>query len=194
MAYTELVVVWSGALAGMPGYSKFRFIGELTPTQVNAAAANLKTFLEAIKANIPSVLTLSIQPSATWHLDDGTLSAEVAVTSLPAPVSGTGGGVVSAATGFMVRWITGAINGGKKVEGRTYFVPCVTLSFQTDGTLADANRVVIQNAANTYATSTPSPAVNSRSRPGNPAAGDQTVVINSAVVPDKQVVMRSRRD
>jgi hypothetical protein len=36
--------------------------------------------------------------------------------------------------------------------------------------------------------------VNSRSRPGNPAAGNQTVAIVSATIPDKQVILRSRRD
>lgn len=194
MAYTELVVLWQGALSGMPGYSKFRFIGELSGSTLNTAAANLKTFLEAVKGAIPTVLTLTIQPSASWHGDDGTLTAELPITTVPAAVVGTGSGNVVAASGWMVRWITGAINGGKKVEGRTYFVPMVTAVCQLDGTITDANRTLYATAANTFASSTPSPAVNSRARPGNPAAGDQTIAIQSAIVPDKQVVLRSRRD
>jgi hypothetical protein len=194
MAYTELVVLWQGALGGMPGYSKFRFIGELTASQLNTAAANLRTFLLVAGGQVPNVLTLTIQPSASFHADDGTLTGEIAITTPPAAVPGGGAGVVSAASGFMVRWITGAINGGHKVEGRTYFVPVVSAAFQADGTIADTFRTTVQTAANVFATSTPSPAVNSRSRPGNPAAGNQTTAIVSATVPDKQVVMRSRRD
>lgn len=194
MAYTEVVVLWQGALGGLPGYSKFRFIGELSGGTLTTAAANLRTFLEAIKSNLPSAVSLTIQPSASWHDDDGTLTAEVAIASPPAATQGSGAGSVSAASGFLVRWFTGAINGGKKVEGRTYFVPVSIAVLQSDGTISDSNRTAIQTAANTFAQSTPSPAVNSRARPGNPAAGNQTVAIISATVPDKQVVLRSRRD
>lgn len=194
MAYTEVVVLWTGALAGLPGYSKFRFQGELGGTTLTTAGANLRTFLDAIKAGIPSAVTLTVQPSATWHDDDGTLTAELALPTPPAAVVGTGAGAINAAAGFLVRWFTGAINGGKKVEGRTYFVPTVNSTFDTNGTIADAFRTTAQAAANAFAASTPSPAVNSRARPGNPAAGNQTVSILSATVPDKQVVLRSRRD
>lgn len=194
MAYTELVVLWQGALAGMPGYTKMRFIGELTGSQLSTAATNLAAFLNVAKTYIPNALTLTIQPTATWHADDGTLTAEVAIPSVPAALVCLGSGGVAAATGMLVRWQTGAINGGHKVEGRTYIVPVYSGALQSDGTLLDTNRNALQTAANTFASSTPSPAVNSRSRPGNPAAGNQTVAMLSAIVPDKQVVLRSRRD
>lgn len=193
MAYTELVVVWTGA-SGLPGYSKFRFIGELNGSQLNSAAANLRVFLAALVGQIPSIVTLAIQPGASWHEDDGTLTAEVAIPTPPTTVGGTASGTYSAASGFMVLWNTGAINGGKKVRGRTYFVPCPTVAFQNDGTILDAARTTIQAAATAFATSIPSPAINSRARPTNPAAGNQTNAILGATVPDKQVVLRSRRD
>jgi hypothetical protein len=193
MAYTELVVIWSG-VSGLPGYSKFRFIGEVTGSQLNSAAANVAALFSAVKAFHPSAVTFAIQPGASTHEDDGTLLAEIGIGTLPGPISATGAGAYGAATGYLIRWNTGAINGGKKVVGRTYFVPMVSNSFQTDGTLLDATRTTVQTAATTFATSIPSPAVNSRSRPGNPAAGNQTVAVFSASVPDKQVVLRSRRD
>jgi hypothetical protein len=193
MAYTELLVTWTGA-SGLPGYSKFRFIGELSGSTLNSAAANLKTFLDAIKAYLPSIVTLAFSPGATWHADDGTLTAEVAIGTVPANVVGTGAGAYLSAAGFLVFWNTGAINGGHKVRGRTYFVPTPVNIAQSDGTIIETARTIIQAAATAFATSTPSPAINSRSRPGNPAAGDQTTVVLSATVPDKQVVLRSRRD
>jgi len=194
MAHTELVVLWQGSLAGLPGYSKFRFMGEISGGSLSSAGANLRTFLSAINATIPSAVSLTVQPAATWHDDDGTLTAELSIPTPPAAVSGTGSGGVSAASGYLVRWFTGAINGGKKVEGRTYFVPVPTLILQSDGTILDSSRTSVATAANAFAVSTPSPAVNSRARPNNPAAGNQTVAIISATVPDKQVVLRSRRD
>jgi hypothetical protein len=193
MAYTELVAVWSG-VNGLPGYSKFRFIGELTPSQLNSAAANLRTFWDAIKATLPGGVTITIQPGASYHADDGTLTGETTITTPPTAVVGTGGAVYSAASGYMILWNTGAINGGKKVRGRTYFVPTSTLIFENNGTITLTNVALVQAAATAFATSTPSPAINSRARPGNPAATDQTAAILSAQMVDKQVVLRSRRD
>jgi hypothetical protein len=193
MAYTELLVIWRGG-TGLPGYSKFRFIGELTGAQLNAAAANLQTFLTVVRANIPSTVTLEMQSGVSVHADDGTLTAEGSIGTLPPPLAGAAAAGYSAASGFMVLWNTGAINGGKKVRGRTYFVPVTIGMFQNDGTIVDSTRTTLLAAANAFATSVPSPAVNSRARPSNPAAGNQTTAIISAAIPDKQVVLRSRRD
>lgn len=193
MAYTEVVAVWSGP-GGLPGYSKFRFTGALTGAQLDSAAANLRTFLFAIRTFLPSVVTIAIQSGASVHEDDGSLTGELTIGTLPSNVAGSGTGVWSAASGFMVLWNTGAINGGKKVRGRTYFVPAVATVFDADGTVVDATRNTVLNAANVFAGSTPSPAVNSRAREGNPGAGNQTVSIINATVSDKQVVLRSRRD
>lgn len=194
MAYTEVVVVWSGALPGMPGYSKFRFIGEITGSTLTTAAANLKTFLNAFSNYVPSVLSLTIQPSASIHDDDGTLTSVVSIPSPPTPVSGFASGSVISAQGIMVRWITGAINGGHKVEGRTYIVPVGVVAAQADGTVVDSIRTTVQAAAITFAQSTPSPAVNSRANPAKPLRGNQTTAMLTAVVSDKMVVLRSRRD
>lgn len=193
MAYTELVANWSGTLSGMPGYSKFRFIGELSPAQVNSAAANINTFFNAVKGSIPAAVTITVGASATFHTDAGVLTAEVPVTSPPAPLSMTGTSGTSSTSGILVRWITGAINGGHKVEGRTYLVPVSVNALATGGDIAVSNRAIVQAAATAFATSTPSPAINSRSG-GKPGRGDQTVAVSSALVSAKQVVLRSRRD
>lgn len=193
MSYTELLVIWSG-VNGLPGYSKFRFMGELSPSQLNSAAANLGTFLTGIKGLVPGSVTLTIQPGASAHADDGTLTSELTIGTVPAPVVGTGLTSYSAASGAMILWNTGAINGGKKVRGRTYLVPSATGALQSDGTITDALVTALTTAANVFAASTPSPAVNSRARAGNPAAGNQTVAIISGQCQQKQVVLRSRRD
>lgn len=193
MAYTEVVVVWSGA-NGLPGYSKFRAVTSLSSTQLNAFAANVMAFFSAIKALVPAIVTFTMQPGASVHEDDGTLINEATITSLPAPVVCTGSGAYSAASGILVLWNTGAVNGGKKVRGRTYLVPVSTTVLQADGTIVDAQRTVVQTAANTLVGATPAPAINSRARASNPLATNATVQVVSAVVSDKQVVLRSRRD
>ena len=193
MAYTEMLVVWTGP-GGLPGYTKFRFIGVLTGSQVDAAAANIKTFLEAVKNRLPTQVTLAIQSGVSFHADGGDLTGEGTVGTLPAPTVGTAGTGFSAVSGFMILWNTPAINGGKKVRGRTYFVPAASAIFDTDGTITEVARAGLLTAANAFATSTPSPAINSRARASNPAATDQTNAVTSATVSDKQVVLRSRRD
>ena len=193
MPYTEMLVTWA-PLPGGTGYSKFRFIGGITGSALNTAAANLRTFLDAIKAIVPTGVTLTFQAGVSVHADDGTLTFEDTITTVPSPVTGTVTATYASASGLMVMWNTGAINGGHKVRGRTYFVPCATGVFQSDGTIVDATRTTVLNAANTFATSTPAPCVNSRARASNPAAGNQTVAMISATVPDKQCVLRSRRD
>ena len=179
---------------GCLGYSKFRFIGALTGAQIDAAAANIRTFFDGVKAYMPSIVTMAVQSGVSMHQDDGTLTQEATIAALPSPVVGTGAGAYSSVMGFMVRWNTGAINGGKKIVGRTYFVPTSSQVTQSDGTIIELARTTIQAAATAFATSTPSPAINSRARPNNPAAGDQTAAVISATVPDKQVVLRTRRD
>lgn len=193
MPYTELLVVWTGP-SGLPGYSKFRFIGTLSTGQVDAAAANVKAFFLAMASRLPTAVTFAVQSGVSFHGDDGELTGESTIATLPTAVVGTASGTYSAASGYMVLWNTGAINGGKKVRGRTYFVPAATAIFDPDGTITEAARASILTAAQTFATSTPSPAINSRARPSNPGAGNQTVAVIGATVSDKQVVMRSRRD
>lgn len=193
MPYTEMVVVWSG-VTGLPGYSKFRFIGSVTGSALTSAATNLSTMLTVLKPAIPTLVTWTIQPGVSVHADDGTLLTEDTIPTPPAAIVGTGAGAYSSASGFYIRWNTGAINGGHKVVGRTYFVPVTANILQADGTIIEASRTAYLTAAQAFATSTPSPAINSRARPGNPLAGNQTIAIQSANIPDKQVVLRSRRD
>lgn len=193
MPYTEMVALWTGP-GGLPGYSKFRFIGTVSGTQLDTAAANLRTFLFGVRTTIPTVVTIAIQSGVSYHNDDGTLTGEGTISTLPLSVTGTGSGSWSATSGWLALWNTGAINGGKKVRGRTYFVPAVASIFDVDGTITEATRATMLTLANAFAASTPSPAVNSRSRAGNPAAGNQTTAMLSATISDKQVVLRSRRD
>ena len=193
MSYTEILTIWTGA-TGLPGYTKMRYVGELSSGQLTSAAANWRTFLDSIKAIIPTIVTLTVQPTASFHQDDGTLIGEAAIVSPPAPVIGTGAGAYLSASGLLILWNTGAVNGGKKIRGRTYFVPMTANAAQSDGTIVETNRTTVQSAATTLVASTPPPAINSRARASNPTATDATVIVVSANVPDKQVVLRSRRD
>ena len=193
MSYTELLTIWTGA-TGLPGYTKTRYVGELTGGQLTSAGTNLRTFWDSIKALIPSIVTLTIQPTASFHEDNGDLIGESAIATPPTAVVGTGAGAYLAASGFLILWNTGVVNGGKKIRGRTYFVPMTANAAQSDGTIVEANRTVVQSAANALVLSTPAIGINSRARAGNPGAVDTTVLVISANVPDKQVVLRSRRD
>jgi hypothetical protein len=194
MAYTEMLAIWTG-ISGLPGYTKMRFFGELTAVaDLDAAAANFRTWLAAAAAQVPSGVSIQVQGSASLHADDGLLTGELPIATPPAVVTGAGSGNYAAPAGALVRWITSGINGGHKVEGRTYIVPLSGGGLETNGTLANAYRTGLLAASIVFANSSPSPAVNSRAYPSNPLRGNQTHEINNAIVPDKAVILRSRRD
>lgn len=191
MAYTQITAQSTG-YTGAPGWHRMKFIGQLTTTECNTVAAAMRNFYLALNSKHPSIWKINWLPTAQVFTDAGVLTGEVAITSIPAQVTGTGASGYPGGVGAMVQWNTGAINGGHKVRGRTYLVPFVNGCYDTDGTLVSTVVSDIQAAAASLLTVTPLLAINSRSL-GKPGRGDQTVSVISATVPDRAAVLASRR-
>lgn len=181
----RLRVTWTG-LGGLPGLSTF-YYGVATPNVSDCVA-----FFTAIRSLFPTGLTWDI-PSSGDEIDDAT-------GTLTGGWTGSGGGTVTAnggvttyaaGTGTRVRWDTLSIVNGRRVRGGTFLAPLLGSSYDSSGTIATASLSTIQTAASTFAASGVAKGI--WHRPTTPGTG-LYAAINTAVVPDKVTMLRSRRD
>lgn len=147
---TRITWRWDGWF-GAPGYSNFYVRGTLFGTTLDAAAAALKTFLATQPALFPTNVVLTCLPTATQMNDtDGTLLAPIAIPTVPAVVSGTGGTTFSGTSGMVVCWRTARLVVRRLMVGRTFLVPIGSSSYDNQGTLNDSTKTTMTTAANTY--------------------------------------------
>jgi hypothetical protein len=195
MGYFTVNWVSSG-YTGSPGYTKLKFIQAegTSPTvgEANSAAAASRALLTSIANFYPNVVVYQCQTSVQVFNNAGVLQNEVALGAVPANVSGVGGTLFPGGVGAVVYWLTGAINGGHKVKGRTYFVPLANGAFSNDGTLASTVVSSLTTAASTFIGTSPAPAVNTRSL-GQADRGNATYAITGASVKDRTAFLRTRR-
>jgi hypothetical protein len=151
-----------------------------------------RVLLASTASNMPSGVSYQCQSPAQWFSDAGVLQGEVPITSLPTGITGSGAATYPGGVGAVVYWNTGAFNGGRKVRGRTYFVPLSSAAFANDGTLAAGLVTALQSAVNTFVGTTPPPAVNTRSL-GKPGRGNSTYAVQSGSVKDRSAFLRTRR-
>ena len=108
-------------------------------------------------------------------------------------MTGTGAGGYSAASGFEISWITPAFRNGRIVRGRSFIVPASITSYDSNGTLSAScisTALAAAQAAITLQNATL--VVYSRPTTANPTPAVSSV--DQVQVPDKVVVLRSRRD
>jgi len=178
---------WNGFVGG-PGVTTLYWdIAAATP---NLAAWN--TFLTAIQARFPSVLTWQSQNSGDV-LDDVTGNIIGSWTgAAQASVAGTAAGAYSAPAGSCVNWRTAGIVSGHRVRGRTFLVPMSGAAYDTDGTIAAAALTTLRTALATFQAAA-SPNLLVWHRPVAHTGGD-SFPVTGADIPDKSAVLRSRRD
>ena len=184
MAISRLRVTWTN-WPGAPGYSNF-FFSSLTP---NSAA--VATFFDAIKAQLPTGLTIQFPGSGDILSETtGQLTGDWSQTA-PTSVVGTGTGSYPGSCGAVVHWLSSSFVRGRRLRGRTFLVPLSGGSYDSAGSLNTGPQGTFQAAANALVTATAGDMV-VWSRPGLQGAGSVGPV-TSARVPDLAVVMRSRR-
>lgn len=186
MTHIYRVTVPLTGFTGAPGLMTFHAV------DFAGMQGALSTFLTAIKNTWPSAVTATI-PAIGPVIED-TTGAMVGTWSGGSPVAVTGlaAGKYSAASGYMVHWLTGSFLNGRQVRGKTFFVPVDAGSYDTNGTIDNATRTNIATAANVFV------ATNQLlcwHRPTTSGGSDgHAYAVTSAVVPDKVAVLRSRRD
>lgn len=163
-------------------------------------------FANGSPTNAPSVVTNFfdmvknlVATGVTWTIPDGGDLIEESSGALTGTWSGDAGGTVNSnraeqwaqGVGARIRWMTGAIRGGRRVAGTTFIVPLGSGAFQGASGLTEATRNTLQTAAEALVANADwNLLVWSRPRPG---LNGQGVPVTMPEVPDAVAWLRSRK-
>ena len=147
----RLTYVMSGFTGG-PGYSKFSFSDLTTDAARNAAAAAVAAFFTAAKAYAYSGWTFTCLPEVQeYDVATSVLVGAAPITTVPTAITGAAAPAAHAGgAGYCVTWKTGTIFAGRRVIGRTFMAPAITV-YDTDGTISSGVITAMQTAGNTLA-------------------------------------------
>lgn len=187
--------VWTG-FPGANGYTNLYFeTSDPLQDGLDSAVQNVKDLWEDLKGLFPPDVTITVTPTVELIEDiDGELVGFMAATSPPAATTGTLSGTYAAPVGGCINWLTESIQAGRRVRGRTFLVPFGGGAFQADGSLNNTFATAIGAAAESFRTAT-GPTFGVWARPRTtPSLAGKFCAATSSRVPDKAVVLRSRRD
>jgi len=181
-------VTWTGAGVVGPGVSTFYFVSSAT-----GFPADLQTFFQAIKAALPSSVTVTV-PNSGDTIDEATGDLFGVWTDAGGSTTvGTSSTLFAGGVGMRIRWITAGVHRGRRVKGSTFIAPMQSASFSTDGTPDPGSVTLLQNAASALVSSSAGDQVIwSRPQPVPGNDGESNPVL-SALVPDATSWLRSRR-
>jgi hypothetical protein len=186
----RIEVTWTGNVTG-DGISVF-----YAQSGTTTAPAALKAFFTTLAGWMPTGMAWDI-PSTGDVIDDAT-------GTLTGVWAHAGGGSVSSSggtqnraqgVGMRVKWYTGGIVHGRRVQGSTFIVPLMTSAYESDGTITSAVTGNASTAANTLISATDT-VIWSRpfaGSPTNPARAGSSHTVIAATIPDKVSWLRSRR-
>jgi hypothetical protein len=194
---SRIRTVWTG-FPGAPGVSTF-----YAKEPVGMVTA-LNTFWNVTKPLLPIDVTVTTLNTGDVIEDTtGDLVLSWSGGALLAQV-GEVSSVYAAPCGAVVNWLSDVIADSHRVRGKTFVVPLIAGAYDESGSLtpatltllrANAAALVASQAANFVVWHRPflgSPAVGSR--PARPAHAGGHADVTASSVPDKSVVLRSRRD
>ena len=191
----KIVARWDG-WGGAPGFSNFYFSGTGDEAHLNDHADAVHDFFTGVVGELPNAVTITFQPTIQRITEaDGTVIDEVAIGTVPSPVTGLGGANFSAPSGACITWLTADSVNGRRVKGRTFLVPLATAAYGPDGTLNDTILAEIRTAANALVARNTADANGKLvvwHRPVNGAGGSSHTVI-AASVKDRAAMLTSRR-
>jgi len=194
MTMNRVRCTWAG-FSGAPGLTTFYLANEVTNV------APIKAFFDGVSFVLPTVVSITI-PSAGDQINetDGEITGVWAGSGGGTTAGAGGGGVYSGPTGACVNWLTSLIVAGRRPMGRTFLVPLIGSAYEANGTLSAGAVSSIQTAATALVVALGGgmkifsrPFVPEPGQPGTPRVGAAATVI-AARVPDKAIVLRSRRD
>jgi hypothetical protein len=181
---------WSGIPVVGGGVSTF-YTTNLSPLTFTTA---VRSFFNSVSGLFPSGVVITAPASGDLiTAETGALAGAWAQTP-PAPVLAAGGTTAWAAgVGCAVVWNTAGMTRRRRVKGRTYLLPAMASTYQSDGSIADSNLALIQTAANTLIAAD-SASMRIWTRPLTTESGDGAAhPVVAATVPDRVTWLRSRR-
>lgn len=193
MDMLRITAQWTG-FPGGPGYSNFYFAGGggLIGDQQQVADRVLASF-GMITDWLPDDVTITLQPEAeVIDSDSGVITGYRGIDNA-ATVSGTAGQPFAGPTGAVVNWRTDDLRNGRRIRGRTFIVPLVSIAFDNDGTLAAGALTDLREFADNLVGGDFDSELGVWSRPVN-GSGGVFATATGYSVPDLAAVLRSRRD
>lgn len=189
---------WTG-WAGAPGRTVF--YGNTGVSTAQVLANDCHTLINNIvnpTGSQPNIIPAGVRIAGDAFADEldsgsGDQVGRLAVTANP-PITGTGSGNWAAPAGACITWSTNKFIKGRRLRGRTFFVPLDGVNaFQPDGTLSDSMNTVVAAAIPIFINGQSEPIV--WHRPTGPGLTDgDTAPIVTGSMADKVAVLRSRRD
>lgn len=177
-------VLWQN-WPGAPGYSN-HYVG----SNVLAQTA-IRTFYDAIKALVPTGLTIQV-PNSGDQINEATGQITGVWTgAAQSVVTGTAVANYAGGAGAIVNWRTSGLIDGRRPMGRTFLVPLAVTAFDSQGSLSASTISIVQGAATQMITDLAGE-LKIWHRPNAVGAGSNVTVI-SAQVPDLAAVLRTRR-
>lgn len=178
--------------------------GAALSTFYSAAAADISTelgvFFNAIKGALPNSISITVPDTGDVINDANGELTGVWTGGEQTIVLGTSSDAYSAPSGAIFEWLTPGIVAGRRVRGKTFLVPITVTNYDAVGTISASSLGIFQAAA---ATLVDQAGDNMRvwSRPFEPKLGDDrpartgsSYPVVAQRVPDKSVILRSRRD
>lgn len=198
MASLRRVRVQLFGFKGGPGVSTFYFL------DTDTALTSLHTLYEGMSSTFPVGVSVIIEPSGDIIESTTGVITGAWGGNPQALVVGTSAGPYAAPAGVLLGWETTTILDGRRLRGRTFIVPAANGIFGADGTINDATRTALASLAAQFSIEQNlSFVIWHRPFAGRPAVGTIPAkpahlgghgLVTSARVPDKVVVLRSRRD
>jgi hypothetical protein len=193
---------WTG-FPGANGYTNLFYLADTeNGTEALAAATKSRLFMASFAGIVPLGITIRLVTDVRL-LDetDGTLQNIFTVSGITDCVMG-GVATRSAPSGGCVDWLTTTVHGTRRLQGRTFVVPLSTDQYQSDGSLVAGAVTALATGAETMRTASGPPfGVWGRPRLADPEATPPVTFraglwgpAVSSRVPDKSVILRSRRD
>lgn len=184
---------------GGSGLTQWYFTMNIVPpTDYNALNVMSKAFFTAIRVDPAPGITWNWEPELAV-VDDATgVISHYVDSAVPTQETSAGNGAYAAPAGGKVAWRTAAVVRGRRLVGQTFIVPLCGQALDANGTIAAATVTRLRNAADALLSAAAANATPLRvwSRP-NPDEGipvGTSAPVATASVPDKAVVLRSRRD
>lgn len=149
-------VDWAGTY-GHEGISRFAFVasdgGVPTTTQRDGVQAAVNAMITGAAGSLPADVKWTIDPIVEAF--DGVLGGITgelpAAVAIP-PGRGTNTGSYANGVGLTIKWKTGGMFNGRRVQGRTFIVPLAGQQFDGDGLVDTGVATAWQGLANAYIT------------------------------------------
>jgi hypothetical protein len=199
----QVVYTWNGETGGI-GYTNLFFASTAgTGSEALAAVNKAHTLFQGIAAYIPGRITIAVQTDVRLIEDTtGDLVNIFTVSGVPSIPGGGANVPYAGASGACIDWLTGVLHGKHLMVGRTFIVPASASVYDFDGSIVAQAVIDLALAAEGMRTAAgPVFGVWGRPRKAKTVGGVTVPALAglfspaiSSRVPDKAVVLRSRRD